>query len=285
MSKIKDILLHNRKSRRGSLVIYLNCGDPSLNVTYQLIRLCADMGVDAIELGVPFSNSFTDGGAVLRSHKRALENQVTFEDTIEMVKTVRAECKIPIVLLADFSHTVKSRGIEYIVKQSSMAGIEGVLLHGLPPLYLDSYLQHTQHWGIDPIFSLYPNTPHEKVIQTLNNSKAFVYLVSQYGRTGSAVDFNSPEIREFYSSTRQATALPLMAGFGIKSPEDMRAIFSRNQIDGVIMGSAISNIIENALPSEEQIYSDTADYLTSIDSARNITVTKVAEREDYECAS
>lgn len=268
MSIIEKTLTNNCSNNCRSLVVYLNCGDPSIEMTYKLIKQCAAHRVDVIELGVPFPNSFTDGGVVLRSHERALQNHVTFEDAILLVKKVRTECSIPIVLLVDFSHSIKSRGIKYVVEKSSLSGVDGLLFHGLPPLFLEDYIEQTNYYGIDPIFSLYPNTSPEKMALTLKNSKGFVYLVSQYGRTGSPVDFCSTEITAFFSSARQATKLPLMAGFGIKNLEDMKNIFSTNALDGVIVGSAICNIIEASLPSRKNIIKGIYNYLEMIATAK-----------------
>lgn len=279
MNIIEQTLRNNRENGQRSLMFYLNAGDPNIELTGTLIKQCAAGGADIIELGVPFANSFTDGTTVLNSHKRALKNDVNFEDVIQLVKDVRKDCNIPIVLLADFSHTVKSRGLEYIVKQCSLSGIEGLLLHGLPPLYLNEYLKHTERYGIDPIFSLYPKTSKSKMAETLNIAKGFVYLVSKYGRTGDPIDFLSPEISSFYSSVSQVAELPLMAGFGIKNVDDMRDIFTTSAIDGVIIGSAICNIIEASPGNEDIIIDKVSDYLKVVSSAKNNSYEKSIRTE------
>lgn len=269
-SRIENVLNKNRLNNRRNLVTYLNSGDPTLAITASLIRQCHENGVDLIELGVPFPNSFTDGKTVINSHKRALKNKVTFEDVIEMVKYLRTDCQVPIVLLADFSHTVKPRGIEYIVKQCADAGIDGILLHGLPPLYITDYLQQTKAYNIDPIFSLYPNSSKEMIDKVVNISSGFIYLVSQYGRTGGIIDFTSKQLNQFYTSVRQATSIPLMAGFGIKGLNDMNTIFTHSQVDGVIMGSAICHIIESSESDLIEIQDKVKRYLNSINVAKNI---------------
>ena len=274
MSIIEQTLRYNRENGQRSLMFYLNSGDPSLELTSTLIKQCAAGGADIIELGVPFPNSFTDGQTVLNSHKRALKNDVTFEDVVYLVKDVRKDCSIPIVLLADFSHTVKSRGIEYIVKQCSLHGVEGLLLHGLPPLYLNEYLKYTEQYGVDPIFSLYPNTSESKMAETLNIAKGFVYLVSKYGRTGAPIDFLSPEIASFYSSVSKTAKLPLMAGFGIQNINDMKDIFSTPAIDGVIIGSAICNIIEASPDCKNEIINKVSDYLKVVSTAKKTSYKK-----------
>jgi len=251
--------------------VYLNCGDPDVTTTYKLIELCEKKGVDLIELGVPFANSFTDGSSVLNSHARALQNRVKVENVIEMVKLLRQTSSIPIVLLADFSFTVKPRGLENLIQQAKNAQIDGLLLHGLPPLYLNEYIRLTTEYDIAPVFSLYPNSKPEIIAQTLANARSFIYLVSQYGRTGSAVDFQSPQIQTFYNNVREATDLPLLAGFGIKNRQDIKTIFSTSQLDGVIIGSAITKIIEHSLVHNQDILEQASIYLDSIISTTRIS--------------
>lgn len=263
-------LLKNRNARKRNICVYLNCGDPGLEITRQLIEVCEHKKVDLIELGVPFANSFTDGSGVLRSHERALKNNVQLEHVLDMLAQLRKSCIIPVVLLADFSHTVKPRGLANFIQQIKNAGIDSVLLHGLPPLYFNDYVRLTNEHNIDPVFSLYPNSKPQVITQTLANARSFIYLVSQYGRTGNLIDFQSPELQKFYKKIRNATELPLMAGFGIKNRTDIETIFSTSELDGVIIGSAITNIIESELHGPHRIIAQVENYLDSITPTKSI---------------
>lgn len=247
MTNLELRLRQNREQKQRSLTVFLNAGDPGLDTTIDLLKACGESGVDVVELGVPFANSFTDGATLIRSHERAIANGVTFESVIDMLKARRREFKSAIVLLVDFSYTVKSRGVAHVVEEAANAGADGILMHGLPPLFVDEYTAQTDKHNIAPIFSLYPQTNEAKMAQTLVQAKGFVYLVSMYGRTGSAIDFLSPQIRQFYHKVRQYTDVPLMAGFGVKNVEDISNIFTTSELDGVIMGSQIAKIIEEFL--------------------------------------
>ncbi len=271
MSRIEGTITKNRANNRRSIMTYLNCGDPDINTTEKLIKLCHHNGIDIIELGVPFPNSFTDGEVVKKSHQRALASNVTFEATLKLVKKLRAEkCSIPIVLLVDFSHTVKPRGITTIVDQSSASGADGLLIHGLPPLYTHEYLQAAKNADIDTIFSLYPNSPEDTVNATLSNSRGFIYLVSQYGRTGSVIDFRSDKIKNFYALVKRNTQTPLLAGFGIKNTTDIETLFTYTDIDGVILGSAICKLIEANTTSENDLLEAVSNYIQSIEVKKSI---------------
>lgn len=270
MGRINDLYVKNRNARFRSISVYLNSGDPDIATTLKLIKLCEQKQVDVIELGVPFANSFTDGDSLRRSHDRALQNKVMLEDVLALVEELRSESQIPVVVLADFSHTVKARGLASVIEQVKNADADGILLHGLPPLYIKDYVRISADVGIDPIFSLYPNSSQQTVLQTLQNAKGFVYLVSQYGRTGNAVDFRSDTLRNFYSQLRKQTDIPLMAGFGIKTINDIETLFSSSELDGVIIGSAITAIIEQSLSCETEMLTKIARYLDTLASTKHI---------------
>jgi tryptophan synthase alpha chain len=271
ISRLEALLKDRRRQNQRSLAIFLNCGDPDLESTYRFILQCVAHGIDVVELGVPFPDSFTDGDVLLRSHDRALANQVEFEDALRLVEKVRAKCSIPIVMLTDYSHTVRPRGIRQVVLHCQRCGADGLLLHGLPPLLLDEYLQHANHNGINPILSLYPRTPADKMAAVLKHAKGFVYLVSTYGKSGAPVDFGSEKMRMFFNNVRNSTDLPLMAGFGIKSADDLKTVFSNPAIDGAIVGSAFCAVIEAAMTDTASMRQAADHFLQSITHAKEMT--------------
>lgn len=270
MSKLENRLLQNRNNQQRNLTVFLNSGDPGMETTVELLQICGDYGVDVIELGVPFANSFTDGATLIRSHERGLANDVTFESVLDMLEKLDGKCQASIVLLVDFSHTVKQRGLAEVVEKAAKAGAEGILLHGLPPLFIDQYLEETSKHNIAPIFSLYPQSSTEKMQATLEKAQGFVYLVSAYGRTGGAIDFVSPKIRSFYAKVRQMTNVPLFAGFGVKNTEDISNIFTTSELDGVIMGSQIANLIETNLDDKDAIKTAVKNYVSELATTKSI---------------
>lgn len=270
MSTLENRLIQNRNNHQRNLTVFLNSGDPDMDTTVELLQICGDYGVDVIELGVPFANSFTDGATLIRSHERALANDVSFETVLAMLEKLDGKCKAAIVLLVDFSHTVKQRGLAEVVEKAAKAGAEGILLHGLPPLFIDQYLEETAKHNIAPIFSLYPQSSTEKMQATLAKAKGFVYLVSAYGRTGGAIDFLSPKIREFYAKVRKLTNVPLFAGFGVKNTDDISNIFTTSELDGVIMGSQIAKLIEDNIDNKAAIKAAVQAYVTELASTKSI---------------
>ena len=91
MSTLKNRLIQNRKNHQRNLTVFLNSGDPDMDTTVELLQICGDYGVDVIELGVSFANSFTDGATLIRSHERALANDVSFE-TVRHAGKARWQC-------------------------------------------------------------------------------------------------------------------------------------------------------------------------------------------------
>lgn len=286
MSTLEERLIQNRNNKQRNLTVFLNSGDPDLDTTVELLQICGDNGVDVIELGVPFANSFTDGETLIRSHERALQNGITFERVIEMVEGLNGKCKAAIVLLVDFGYTVKERGVQYVVEKAAAAGAEGILMHGLPPLFVEEYVKQTTAYNIAPVFSLYPQSNPEKTAETLARAKGFVYLVSLYGRTGKAIDFLDPKIRSFYANVRKATNVPLMAGFGVKNVEDISKIFTASELDGVIMGSQIAKLIEQNLDNRDAILTEVKSYVSELAQTKSIQtdINKILELENVHTA-
>ena len=263
---IKKRLLKNRMIRKRGLIIYVNGGDPDIETTREIILFLAKHHVDIIELGVPFPNSITDGPQILRSHERALKQGVEFEGVIEMVKDIRKECDIPLVLLADYSHTVKSRGIDYFLSSCKCAGVNGTLIHCLPPLLVNEYVDLAKHHNVETVFSLYPSTNEKKRETVYQISSGFIYIVSYYGRTGSSSGITEETV-SFLKKIRSETDLPLAVGFGIKNANDLDLIYSAN-MDAAIIGSPIVNITEMNLSDRENLFRELKNYLSELKSKK-----------------
>jgi len=248
--RLQKIFLANRKLKKKGLIVFVNAGDPDLCTTKQIIKILQYNKVDAVELCVPFPNSFTDGEVILRSHTRALAHNKTFYDVLGMIADLRTTCDIPIVLLADFSHTVRPIGLEEFIKACKWVGVDGTMIHCLPPLLADEYSSLSSEWDLETIFSLYPKTSPEKRREIYNKTRGFIYLVTTYGKTGKSKKLSN-EVLSFLQTVREETSLPLAVGFGIKTNEHVKQLYHAGT-DAVIIGSAITSIIETNLDTMER---------------------------------
>jgi tryptophan synthase alpha chain len=246
---IESLLYKNRKIGKKGLIAFVNAGDPSIHITKEILYVLKESGVDVVELCVPFENSFTDGEIIQRSHIRAIESKTTLLKVLELVRWSNENIGIPIVLLADYSYTIKPITIEYFLKCCKDYGVCANLLHGIPPRIKQSYIDISHKTGIETILSIYLESDKEIRKMTYCNAQGFIYIVSKYGRSGSKVKFDKDMTLKL-GKLRNETTLPLAVGFGIKTKKQMDIVY-RAGIDACIVGSSIVNLIE------ENIYQPT----------------------------
>lgn len=249
---IEKHFLNNRRMGKKGLIAYLNAGDPDISTTRDLIELLESCGVDVIELSVPFPNSCTDGDTILRSHDRALKKGVTLDSVLEMVRDYRKTSAMPIVLMADFGHTIKPCGLQAYLRRCKEAGIDGVLLHCLPPSLVPEYIGAAAHLELENIFSLYPITPEAKRRSVYAAANGFIYLVSQYGKTGHTAHFTD-DLLTYVKTVRKETEIPLAVGFGVKNEADVKKILKAGA-DGAIIGSRLVEVIEANIYDKARMY-------------------------------
>ena len=261
-NSLNACLLNKRKEKRVGVIPFINGGDPDLKTTQSLLLACEKSNVCAVELGVPFPNSVTDGMAILKSHERALLHQTQFEDIIELVYDFRRGSMLPIYLLAEFNHTVRQRSIESVLTQAKSAGVDGFLMHCLPPVLLRSYLDIARDVGIETILGLFPNSKPKQIQWVISETTGFIYLASTYRKTGSTSGF-IPRTLAFFKQIRNLAKQPLAVGFGVKTRQDLETIFSSG-VDAGIIGSSITAIIEYYLDDLTAMCAAVKHYLTEL---------------------
>lgn len=257
---IRNRLLTNRGKNKKGLITYVNAGDPSLHVTEGIIGALAQKNVDVIELGVPFPDSFTDGKVILKSHERALNQRVDLENVLSLVEKVRESCTVPIVILAEYSHTVKPLGLTIFLEKCKNVGVDGILLHSLPPLLVRQYWDTAHILGLESIFSLYPNTTKEKRMEVYDLAMGFIYVVSYYGKTGKSL---SKDNLDFVKKLRIETDMPLAVGFGVKSKRDVEIIHDSGA-DAAIIGTSIMAIVDQFNDDPKKLIQGINEYIDSL---------------------
>jgi tryptophan synthase alpha chain len=261
-TRLEKLLTTNRSRKKKGLIVFVNSGDPDLSATHRIIGLLEKNDVDAVELCVPFPNSFTDGEIILRSHQRALRNNVSLDDVLTMVAETRRTCKVPIVLLADYSHSVKPIGIEAFLTACRKAHVDGTLVHCLPPLLASAYHHQSKIMGLAAVSSLYPNSSEATRHKVYDTASGFIYLVTTYGRTGGN-QWHSNTVVAYLKRVRAETTLPLAVGFGIRTRQDLDLLYEVG-MDAGIIGSAITAIIEQYRENHSEMLRQINSFLQSI---------------------
>jgi tryptophan synthase alpha chain len=229
-----------KQKGQKALVVYLTAGDPDLETTRRLIPSLQDAGVDIIEIGVPFSDPTADGPIIQAASQRALRNGVTLSGILDMIESLRNICEIPIVLFG-YYNPIFSYGNERFAVRAKKAGVDGILIVDLPPEESRELRLYTDRAGIDFISLIAPTTNDYRLKNISKNATGFLYYISITGVTGTAKPLIE-NIKTDAERIRKSTALPLVIGFGISTPDQAAEIASC--ADGIVVGSAFVHLVE-----------------------------------------
>jgi tryptophan synthase alpha chain len=248
MGRLDDAFARARKEQRAALVIYLCAGDPDLDTTARLMLAAAEAGADIIEVGMPFSDPTADGPVIQRASERALASGTTLAGVFEAVRKVRAQSDVGLVLFG-YYNPLLAYGEQEVAAAAKRAGIDGMLVVDLPPDEGAALLPALAANELDFVPLIAPTTPDARVDRIARAARSFVYYVSLTGVTGAKTDLAQAGGRA--REVRARTGLPLAVGFGVKTPEDARAVAA--YADGVVVGSAVCSLIEQAASPEKAI--------------------------------
>ena len=240
MSRLAARFTALKAAHEKALIAFVTAGDPDLAATEEIILLLEHSGVDVIELGVPFSDPMADGPTIQRSSERALLSGTTLSGIMELVNKVRSRTQIPILLMG-YLNPVYAYGYDNFCRDASEAGVDGLLLVDMPPEESRELLVSARFYGLDVIFLLTPTSDAERIAAVEKLGSGFVYYVTVTGVTGARATVSHSLAQEL-SRVRQSISLPVMAGFGISTPEQAAEV--GKLADGIVVGSAIVKLFE-----------------------------------------
>jgi tryptophan synthase alpha chain len=229
---------------RKALVTFVTAGDPDYVTAKDIVLGLPAAGADIIELGMPFSDPMADGPAVQASSLRALKAGQTMQKTLELVRAFREiDQDTPIVLMG-YYNPIYIYPRERFLDDAAAAGVDGLIVVDLPPEADEELCIPAIQRGLNFIRLATPTTDKARLPTVLTNTSGFLYFVSITGITGSA----APDTRAVHAQVadiRRSTDLPVAVGFGIRTPQQARAIAAG--ADGVVVGSALVDAIRNSL--------------------------------------
>lgn len=240
MTRIEEKFAQLKSDRRKAFIPYITAGDPSLDVTLELILALEKSSADVIELGVPFSDPIADGPVIQRATERALHSGVTLHKVLRLGSQVRRQSEIPLVLFSYFNPLL-NYGLEKLAHDAIESGFDGVLATDLTVEESDTFVRTMRNAGLNTIFLVAPTSSPERMKKIAETSNGFLYAVSRTGVTGEQQDLAS-ELKPFLKTLRAHTAAPIAVGFGISRPEHVCTVWE--EADAAIVGSSIVKEIE-----------------------------------------
>lgn len=229
-----------KAAKRGGLVVFVTAGDPTYEVSREIVLSLPNAGADVIELGMPFTDPMADGPAIQASSLRALRNGQNMVKTLNLVREFRAKDQNTPIVLMGYFNPIYSYGVEKFLKDAGTAGVDGLIVVDLPPEEDTELCLPAMKAGLNFIRLATPTTDDKRLPTVLNNTSGFVYYVSIMGITGTR-SASDVDITAAVSRLKRHTDLPIAVGFGISTPE--RAAAVAKVADAAVVGSAVVNRI------------------------------------------
>ena len=218
-----------------AFVPYIMAGDGGLATLKPTILKLQQLGVSAIEVGIPFTDPVADGPVIEQAGERALKSGVTLKKVIAQLTSFVDEITVPLVVMT-YLNPILAYGIDAFARDARLAGIQGLIVPDMPYEERDVIHPALKQQGIALVQLVSLTSPPERVKKLAEASEGFIYAVTVNGITGERASFAS-QLAEHFANLKQVSAIPVLAGFGISTPEHVKSF--GDIADGVIVGSKI----------------------------------------------
>lgn len=236
---ISQAIRNAQASGGPAIVAFLTGGFPEPANFPELLTRVADTA-DVVEVGVPFTDPMADGLTIQRSSRAALEKGVSLKWILQTVKALSPRPKAPLLLMS-YLNPLLAFGLEKLAEAAAAAGVAGLIVPDLP--YEESAELHAalDKVGLALVQMVTPVTPDERLAKLCRSAQGFVYAVTMTGTTGKNVAVPE-DVLEYMDHVRKVSPVPVCAGFGIRSNEQVRRM--NGHVDGVVVGSALVEVLE-----------------------------------------
>jgi tryptophan synthase alpha chain len=225
---------------RAALITFVTAGDPDVASTADILDALVAGGTDIIELGMPFTDPMADGPAIQLANLRSLEGGTKTKDIFALATAFRERHPaIPLILMG-YANPMLIRGADWFADACKSAGVDGVICVDIPPEEDAEIGPALRAAGVHLVRLATPTTDAARLPAVLEGASGFLYHVAVAGVTGKQ-QANRHAVEEAVAALKATTDLPVVVGFGVRTPEQAAAI--GRVADGVVIGSAIIDII------------------------------------------
>jgi tryptophan synthase alpha chain len=228
----------HRLRNEGALVAYVMGGDPDLNTSASVIDAVARGGADIIEVGIPFSDPIADGKSIQAADVRSLAAGTTPAQVLDLMSDAKSRNPhVPIVAMT-YYNIIFSNGLDRFLSAARGHGVDGLIIPDLPFDEIKEYAPLAKRYGLDAVLLAAPTSTPARMKAIAEHTSGFLYLVSLTGVTGARSNVQQSTVGLIRFAKRYSAKVPLGVGFGISTPEHVRAILAAGA-DAVVVGSAI----------------------------------------------
>jgi tryptophan synthase alpha chain len=250
------------KSERKAFIPFVTIGDPNPELSFKIIEKLIELGADALELGLPFSDPVADGPVIQNANLRALNAKVYTDQAFMIIEKVRKKHpNIPIGLLS-YTNLVTGMGKDKFFKELKRIGVDSVLLADMPLEMREWIRPEFTKYDIKQVMIAPPNANEDVLKRVALASEGYIYLLGRNGVTGTEIKTQN-DLSTTVAILKKYTELPIYQGFGIASKEDALAAI-KNNVDGFIVGSAIVKILEKHAEKPDELLDQLSTLVTSL---------------------
>ncbi|MGY4413666.1 tryptophan synthase alpha subunit [Bradyrhizobium sp. LB7.1] len=253
-----------KKAGRAAFVTFVMAGDPDPATSLEIIKALPKAGADVIELGMPFTDPMADGPSIQAAGLRALKVGMTLKKTLDLVRGFRKDDNATPIVLMGYYNPIYIYGVDKFLGDAKAAGIDGLIIVDLPPEEDDELCLPAMKAGLNFIRLATPTTDDKRLPAVLANTSGFVYYVAITGITGAAAA-DASSVSEAVTRIKRHTKLPVCVGFGIRTPENARAIASH--ANGAVVGTALVDALKNSLDADGRATGKTVNAVAELTAA------------------
>ena len=242
--RIDDTFARLKADNKAGFVAYFMGGDPDFKTSLEIMKGLPGAGADIIELGMPFTDPAADGPVIELAGLRALKSKTTVTSILKMSTEFRKDNNTTPIIVMGYANPIHHMGYAEFAKAAKTAGIDGAIIVDLPPEEDNDLRAAFEVHDLALIRLATPTTDDARLPIVVKGTKGFVYYVSVAGITGKDLG-TSAAVSSAVTRIRNASGLPVVVGFGIKTPEQARTV--AKDADAAVVGSAIVDAIAQTL--------------------------------------
>mgnify|MGYP004508136961 FL=1 len=241
MNRIEERLEELKAENKKAFVTYMTAGLPDMEGTKALIKAQEEAGTDIIELGIPFSDPVADGPVIQDASYKSICKGTNLRKVFQMMEEIRNDgVKMPVIFMM-YYNTILHYGIGAFAAKCKETGVDGLIIPDLPFEEQEDLQAALDKEDAAILIQLVSPVSKDRIAKILEHARGFVYCVSSMGVTGQAGTFHK-EIISYLTNVKKVSKIPVMMGFGIRTPKDIEPM--KDIIDGAIVGSHFIRLLE-----------------------------------------
>jgi len=240
MVRLEDKFKELKRKQKKAFIVYVPFGFPNIKATKGICLCLQDAGVDAIELGIPFSDPLADGPIIQKATTTALAKGANLDNFFKELSQLKECLDIPVAIMSYYNPIFKF-GLTKFLKKMKQLGASALINVDLPLEEGAEYIKEARKFNIDTIFFVTPVTSTKRIKRIVKQSRGFIYYISVTGITGPK-ELKYASLVSHVRSIKRVSKIPVCVGFGIHNREQVAKINAFS--DGVIVGSSVVKFIE-----------------------------------------